>query len=93
MDSLQPTVLYDSSASEPKENTFDVSRANVGFVVGDRPHFSDETSTLLRRRLSAAALVISIVLFAAFLGNLVTGVVTSGYRAVQQSDGVVLHRK
>lgn len=76
MDSAQPTVIFDSSASSPRQNSLDVSRAHVGFVAGDRPHFSDETAALLRSRLSAAALVIAVVMGAAFLGNLVQGVTT-----------------
>jgi hypothetical protein len=70
---MQPTVIYDSSTSTSGQNSADVSRANVGFVAGDRPQFSDETASLLRNRLSAAALVIAVVLGAAFIGNLVTG--------------------
>ena len=73
---MQPTVIYDSSASLPGQNSLDVSRANVGFVAGDRPHFSDETAALLRSRLSAAALVIALVLGAAFIGNLALGTTT-----------------
>lgn len=70
---MQPTVIYDSSASQPGKNSLDVTRANVGFVAGDRPHFSDETAILLRGRLSAAASVITLVLGAAFIGNIVIG--------------------
>jgi hypothetical protein len=73
---MQPTVIYDSSASVPGQSSLDVSRANVGFVAGDRPHFSEETAALLRTRLSAAALVIAITLAAAFVGNLVGGITT-----------------
>ncbi len=76
MDSAQPTVIFDSSASAPRQNSLDVSRAHVGFVAGDRPHFSEETAALLRSRLSAAALVIAVVMGAAFLGNLVQSVTT-----------------
>lgn len=76
MDPMQPTVIYDSSASVPVQNSLDVSRANVGFVAGDRPHFSDETAALVRSRLSAAALVIAVTLSAAFVGNLVSGINT-----------------
>jgi len=72
----QPTVIYASSTSRPEQNSLDVSRANVGFVAGDRPHFSEETATLLRSRLSAAAWVIAVVLGAAFIGNLVSGIAT-----------------
>ncbi len=71
---MLPTVIFDSSASVPGQNSLDVSRANVGFVAGDRPHFSDETAALVRSRLSAAALVIAVVLAAAFIGNLVSGI-------------------
>jgi serine/threonine-protein kinase len=73
---LQPTVIYESSTSLPGNNSLDVSRANVGFIAGDRENFSDETAALLRGRLSAAALVIAVVLGAAFLGNLVAGITT-----------------
>jgi hypothetical protein len=75
---MQPTVIYDSSASLPGQNSLDVSRANVGFVAGDRPHFSEETAALVRSRLSAAALVIAVVLAAAFIGNLVSGITNFG---------------
>src|SRR6516162_1980137 len=73
---MQPTVNYDSPAPVPTKNSLDVSRANVGFVAGDRPRFSDETAALLRTRLSAAALVLAVVLAAAFVGNLFSGTVT-----------------
>jgi serine/threonine-protein kinase len=76
VNSMQPTVNYDSSAPVPTKNSLDVSRANVGFFAGDRPHFSDETATLLRTRLSAAALVLAVVLAAAFVSNLFSGTVT-----------------
>lgn len=73
---MQPTVIYDSTVSLPGQNSLGVSRAHVGFVAGDRPHFSDETAALVRSRLSAAALVIAVVLGAAFIGNLVAGTTT-----------------
>ena len=73
---MQPTVIYDTSTFLPGLNSLDVSRANVGFVAGDRPHFSEETAALLRSRLSAAALVIAVTLAAAFVGNLVGGITT-----------------
>jgi eukaryotic-like serine/threonine-protein kinase len=41
----------------------------MAFVAGDRPQFSDETAALLRSRLQAATLVLSILLAAAFIGN------------------------
>ncbi len=67
-------MIFAPSAAETGQNSVDVSRANVGFVAGDRPHFSDETAALVHRRLSAAAMVIAVVLGAAFIGNLVSGV-------------------
>lgn len=76
MRSMQPTVIYDSSASVSRNNSLDVSKANVGFVAGDRPHFSEETAALLHRRLTAASLVMAVVLSAAFIGNLASGIVT-----------------
>ena len=74
VDPMQPTVIYDSSASMSGQDSLDVSRANVGFVAGERPYFSDETAALVRSRLSAASLVIAVVLGAAFVGNLVSGI-------------------
>jgi tRNA A-37 threonylcarbamoyl transferase component Bud32 len=47
-----------------------VSRPKMGFVEGAQPRFSDETAGLLRHRLEAAALVLSIVLAIVFIGNL-----------------------
>jgi len=51
----------------------DVSRANVGFVAGSRPKFTDETADLLRRRLTAVTLALVVILAVAFLGNLLQG--------------------
>ena len=59
MNAMQPTEIYDSPAPVPTKNSPDTSRANIGFVAGDRPHFSEETTALLRSRLSAAALVVA----------------------------------
>lgn len=73
---MQPTVIYDPSTYTSAPISAGVSRANVGFVAGDRPHFADETASLLRNRLSAAAFVIAVVLGAAFIGNLVSGTTT-----------------
>ena len=73
---MQPTVIFDTSASVPAQSSLDVSRANVGFVAGDRPQFSDETATLVSNRLSAAALIIVVTLSAAFVGNLAGGTYT-----------------
>lgn len=77
---LEPFLILDSnaSASSTGQGSLDVSRGRVGFVVGDRPHFTDETADLLRNRLTAAALVIAVVLAAAFAGNLLGGAPISG---------------
>ena len=47
----------------------DVSRPNMGFVAGTRPRFTQETAGLLRHRLRAVALILSILLGVAFIGN------------------------
>lgn len=73
MEANQPTVLFESAPAGRAAASQGVSRANVGFIAGSRPHFSEETAALLRSRLAAAALVMVLVLTAAFLGNLVTG--------------------
>ncbi len=78
MAAIQPTIVYESSASasQTRQRSLDVSRAQVGFVAGGRPLFADETAALLRSRLTAASLVIVPVLAAAFLGNLLGGIAT-----------------
>ena len=73
---LQPTVVWQSSVASPVDESLDVSRAQVGFVAGDKSRFSDETAKLLHGRLAAAALVIAVTLAAAFVGNLVVGTTT-----------------
>ncbi len=76
LDPMQPTIIFDSrsSASLPGQNSNDVSQAQVGFVAGDRPHFSDETAALLRSRLTAAASVIAVVLAADIVGTFIGGI-------------------
>ena len=73
-DSPQPDQTVDLSSSPklvpPEKRVEEVSRPNMGFVEGTRPQFSDETAGLLRGRLQAAALVLSVLLAAAFVGNL-----------------------
>ncbi|MBL8815130.1 MAG: protein kinase [Planctomyces sp.] len=76
MKSMQPTIIADSEVSGTIQDSLDVSRANVGFIAGDQPHFSDETAALLRSRLSAASMLMTIVLGAAFVGNLINGTFT-----------------
>ena len=68
-DALQPTIIH-ASEEQTAERSLDVSRAKVGLVEGTRPRFADETATLLRDRLKAASLVLSIILALAFVGNL-----------------------
>ena len=58
-----PTSTADNSS-------LDVSKAKIGFLRGHKPRFADETAGLLRKRLKAVALVLSIVLALAFIGNL-----------------------
>ncbi len=69
---MEPTIVQDSSASVAAASG-DVSQANVDFVVGSRPKFTDETAELLRRRLTAVTLALVVVLSVAFVGNLIQG--------------------
>lgn len=71
---MQPTLVFDSATGVPTQNSADVSRAHVGFVVGGRPYFSAETAAILRARLSAASAIIAATLTAAFVGNIFSGV-------------------
>lgn len=75
-DPIQPTSICapNASAVSRSQGSLDVSRGHVGFVAGDRPHFTDETSALLGNRLTAATLSITVVLATAFAGNLLGGV-------------------
>ena len=68
------TIYHESaSSSVPGNASMDVSQAEVGFVVGSRPKFADETAALLRARLQAAALALTVILAVAFAGNLAGG--------------------
>jgi eukaryotic-like serine/threonine-protein kinase len=69
---LGPTVeCTPNPQSQPfRQRAADVSRPKMGFVKGTRPQFSHETAGLLRSRLQAATLVLSIVLALSFIGNL-----------------------
>lgn len=74
---IDPTIISNPGSSLDSGNaSADVSRANVGFVAGSRPKFADETADLLRRRLRAAALVLTVVFVAAFAGNVIGGTFT-----------------
>ena len=69
---LEPTFVYppDKDSSTSGGSSLDVSKPKVGFAEGPRRRFTDETADLLRKRLKAAALVLSVALAFAFIGNL-----------------------
>ena len=69
---VQPTIDCSAVDGQSVASTSppDVSRAKVGFVEGTRPQLADETSVLLRQRLKAVSLVLSITLTVAFVWNL-----------------------
>ena len=71
---FNPTVVFNSAASSAAGNASeDVSRAEVDFVVGSRPKFTDETADLLRGRLSAVTFALVVILVAALVGSLIQG--------------------
>lgn len=71
---IEPTIILNPQADiGATMDSSEVSQAQVGFVAGGQPKFSDETAALLRNRLTAAAFILSLVFAAAFLGNLVIG--------------------
>ena len=63
----------------------DASRADVAFVVGSRPKFADETAQLLRGRLGAAALCLTGILAAAFVGTSLSGTFSLWWHEHQSS--------
>ena len=71
-DLLQATVSYSAGRETPPalQKCDDESCPNVGLIEGARPDFSDETAKLLRSRLQAATLVLSIVLVLVFFRSL-----------------------
>jgi len=71
-DALQPTLDGPSGLqSTPSPGRpGDSSRPKVGFVEGTRPHFSDETASLLRSRLQAATFVLSVIMALTFVRSL-----------------------
>jgi eukaryotic-like serine/threonine-protein kinase len=71
-EALKPTVASTPKGPPPSapRRSADVPKAKVGFVEGPRPRFSDETSALLRTRLEAASLALSIILAVVFVQNL-----------------------
>ncbi|WP_166820037.1 serine/threonine protein kinase [Thalassoroseus pseudoceratinae] len=78
MDPLEPTLIDATNNQSPTvpSESIDVSRGLVGFVAGNRPKFADETAGLLRSRLTAATLALSVILTASFLGNFLRGITT-----------------
>ncbi len=72
INNFEPTITYQSQASVESvtPSSLDVSRPQVGFIEGTKPRFADETSDLLRGRLLAAAIITSVLLGTAFVGNL-----------------------
>jgi serine/threonine-protein kinase len=64
----EPTI--DSSSVAMTAGRLDVSRPAVEFVEGTRHRLVDETADLLRRRLKAVALVLTVTLGYAFISSL-----------------------
>lgn len=71
---LDPTVDSITRVKPRSGGRARLPRPQVGFVAGSRPHFSGETAELLRSRLTAMTLILSIALAMAFVGNLFTEV-------------------
>jgi serine/threonine-protein kinase len=81
---VAPTVdcVVEPPPSRPQWRA-EVSQAAVEFVEGARPQFSDETSHLLRSRLKAVTLVLTLVTAGAFVKNLlIPSVPLIGLRSV-----------
>ncbi len=66
---FEPTIDYSalSGQSTDRTSSADVSRAKVAFVEGAKPRLADETAALLRQRLSAVAVVLSLTAIVAFV--------------------------
>jgi len=71
-DKPQPNYerTVDSQSPPSLQRTADSTRPRMGFVEGTRPQFAHETAGLLRSRLQAASLILSIVLSLGFVSNL-----------------------
>lgn len=69
---FQPTIIDSPAkgAEVQSDRNLDVSKARVGFVDRTGPRFADETAVLLRDRLTAASLVMAVILTVAFVRNL-----------------------
>jgi len=68
-ENLQATIDFSAvnDRAVSRTNPSDSSRAGVGFVEGPQPRLSDETAALLRQRLKAFVLVLSLTLALAFV--------------------------
>ena len=74
----QPACRHNGATSESVTTDY-LPETRIGLIDllrGTHPQFAGETATLLCRRLRAAALILSIVLAAAFLANCVFGTPT-----------------
>lgn len=70
-DGFQPTIVYSPEATVPSAPaSTDGSMQAVGVVEGDKPRFAAETATLLRSRLRAVGILLTIVMFVVLLANL-----------------------
>jgi len=65
---FEPTMMVKPDRSV--HSTAGVSKAQVGFVEGTGPRLADETATLVRERLTAAAVILAIAMSIAFVRNL-----------------------
>ncbi|MEM6468947.1 MAG: serine/threonine-protein kinase [Planctomycetota bacterium] len=70
---LQPTLVYDAAVHDSTDRSMDVSRPDVGFIVGSQPQYADEVTSLLHRRLLAAALVNVLIVSSASIRTLLLG--------------------
>lgn len=67
MDDLQPTVAYTPDSGSQTAGASGASRAKVGLIAGQGPGFAEETAQLLRKRLQAATLAMTIAFTVSFL--------------------------
>jgi serine/threonine-protein kinase len=66
---FEPTIEYSAAGGQStgRAGSTGVSRAKVAFVEGTRPRLADETAALLRQRLTAVALVLSLTTTVTFI--------------------------
>ncbi len=67
MDDSQPTVAYIPDKDRDSGASTGVSRAKVGLIEGQGRGFAEETAELLRRRLRAATLAMTVAFGASFI--------------------------